>query len=123
MAFLVRTLVTAVALFVAAAVVPGVRFDACGAALVPDTACVVSVLLTALILGVLNALVRPILVLIALPITCLTLGLFVLVINGVVLLIAAQFGFLGFHVDGLVSAIVGGIVVSVVGFVLNLVVR
>ncbi len=123
MPLVVRTLVTAVALFVAAAFVPGISFESCGPTLIPDTTCVISVLLTALVLGLLNALVRPLLVLISMPVTCLTLGLFVLVINGVMLLLAAQLRFLGFAVDGLLPAIVGGIVVSVVSFVLNLVVR
>jgi len=64
-----------------------------------------------------NALVRPIISLIAMPITCLTLGLFQLVIAGLMLLLVSAIPFLDFHVDGIITAIIGAIVIGLVGFV------
>ncbi len=122
MPFLAHTVVTAVALLAAAYLVPGITFapPSYGFGLEGDR--FVSLFLSAIALGVLNALVRPILLAVSLPITCLSLGLFILVINGVILWLAAQVGFLGLHVDTLWSAIVGALVVGAVSFVLNLVV-
>ena len=65
----------------------------------------------------LAAFVRPIISLIAMPITCLTLGLFQLVIAGLMLLLVSAIPFLDFHVDGILTAIVGAIVIGLVGFV------
>lgn len=76
----------------------------------------------ALVLALLNALVRPIISLLALPITCLTLGLFHFVINAIMFWLAAQF-VPGVRVDGFVAALIGSLIVSVVGAVTNLVVR
>jgi len=74
--------------------------------------------IAALALGIVNAVIRPVLELIALPITCLTLGLFSLVINAVLFLVVGQF-VPGFHVAGFVSALFGTIVMGIVGAVLN----
>ena len=122
MRFLIRTAVTAVALLIAAYVVPGVSFQPPSYGFGPEGDRFLSILLSAIALGVLNAFVRPILFTLSLPITCLSLGLFILVINGVVLWLAAQIGFLGLHVADFWSAILGALVVGVVSFVLNLVV-
>jgi putative membrane protein len=70
------------------------------------------------VLGVLNTFVRPILLMLSMPITCLTLGLFILVLNGLMLVILSLLP-LGFRVDGLLSAILGSLIVSVASFVLN----
>src|SRR3990172_6060967 len=95
--FLVRVLITAFGLWVAAALVPGIRIDG-----------LITLLIAALLLGVVNALVRPLVVLLTLPLTVLTLGLFLLVVNGLMLeLVAALLG--GFHVNGLWGAVVGSI--------------
>src|SRR5438105_2459658 len=75
-------------------------------------------LIAGLLLGILNAFVRPILDLLAAPITCLTLGLFHLVINGIMLYILSLLP-IGFHVTNIVYAIVGALVISVVSFVLS----
>lgn len=69
----------------------------------------------ALVLGAANALVRPILVLLTLPVTILTLGLFILVINALMLMLAAAFVD-GFEVEDFASAVVGSIVFSVMNF-------
>jgi putative membrane protein len=76
----------------------------------------------ALVLGVLNAVVRPILELLALPITCLTLGLFHFVINAIVFAIAAAL-VPGVVVNGFVAALIGALIVSAVGLLMSMLVR
>ena len=78
--------------------------------------------LFALVLGVLNAVVRPILEMLALPITCLTLGLFHFVINAIVFGIAAWL-VPDVQVNGFLAALVGALVVSGVGLLMSMVVR
>ena len=99
--FLTRLLITALGLFVASKIVPGVWFDGWG-----------SLVVAAVLLGIVNAIVRPILILLTLPITLLTLGLFLLVINGISLGVVAWL-LPGFGVSGLMSATLGAIVVGV----------
>ena len=99
--FLIRTLITAVGLWLANALIPGI--DIAG----PGT-----LALAALLMGLVNALVRPILVVITLPITIVTLGLFLLVIN------AAMFGLVaamleGFRVSGFFAALFGWLIVTI----------
>ena len=81
-----------------------------------------SALVAALVLGFVNTLIRPVLVLLTLPVTLLTLGLFLLVINALMLLltswVATRIG-VGWYVDGFGTALLGSIIVSVVSFVLN----
>jgi putative membrane protein len=114
MAFLLRTVVTAASLWVATIFVPGVK-------IAPPAGedYIVALAISAIALGLLNAIVRPVLVLLSLPITCLTLGLFIIVVNGIMLLILTLVPFAGFQVDGLLSAIAAGIVVSLTSFLLN----
>lgn len=104
MGFVLHWLVLAVALWVAASIVPGV-----------SVASWQSLAIGALILGFVNAIVRPILVILTLPITILTLGLFYLIVN------AAAFGLAaalvpGFSIDSLGSAVLGALVVSLVSW-------
>jgi len=110
---LIRWTISALALFVAAWVVPGIRVD--------GTAWVVYALM-AIFLGLANALVRPLLKFLTCPLILLTLGLFVLVINGVTLWLSAwvanQFG-VGFYVDGFWPAFLGALIVSVVTTILS----
>lgn len=73
-------------------------------------------LLFALLLGILNAFLRPILLLLSLPLTLLTLGLFTLVVNALVFWVATLIE-VGVRVDGFVGAFLGALVVSVVSFV------
>lgn len=74
-------------------------------------------LIVAVVLGLINTLIRPILVILTLPVTLLTLGLFIFVING--LLFWAVGSFLpGFHVDGFWSGVFGAIVYSIISWVL-----
>ena len=104
---LLRWIINTFALAVVSAIVPGIHSTGLGPTLI-----------AALVLGLLNALVRPILLLITLPINLLTLGLFTFVVNGFMLKLTASF-VEGFTVDGFGSAILGALVLSVVSFVLS----
>lgn len=104
MGFLLHWLVTAVALAAADWILPGVRISS-GKALA----------ISALVLGFMNAIVRPILVVLTLPLTVLTLGLFYLVVNGLAFALAAYL-VPGFQVRSLESAILGALIVSVVSW-------
>ncbi len=113
----VRWLISALALLAAAWLVPGIRVV--GNAWVAYAA-------MAVILGLVNAVIRPLLKLLTCPLIVLTLGLFVLVINAVTLLIAARIAEalrIGFYVDGFVPALLGALIVSIVTVVLSAVVR
>lgn len=110
---LVRLIVNAVALWVAVELVPGLAYDG-------D---LVTLLLVALIFGLVNALVRPLLAVLSCPLIILTLGLFILVINGLMLALTAwlsrQFG-LGFTVESFWAALLGAIVISIVSALLSM---
>jgi putative membrane protein len=110
-----RTLINAIAIAITAYFLPGISYGhtsyGYGAA---DPW--VSLLLTAFVLGIVNAFVRPIISLISMPITCLTLGLFQVVIAGLMLLLVSAIPFLGFAVDGLFTAIIGAVIIGIVGF-------
>lgn len=105
MTTLTRIFLTALALLLVAQVVPGIVIDG----LVPA-------LLAAVVLGLLNAIVRPVLVVLTLPVTILTLGLFLLIINGALFALAAAF-IDGFTVSGFPAALLGSLIVSIVSTV------
>lgn len=105
--FLQRWLVTTLGVLVAVAVVPGIDYES-----VPD------VLLASLLLGGLNAFVRPLLLRMTLPLVLMTLGLLVLVINALVLYLVGQL-VPGFHVAGFWSAFFGGLLISIVSLTVN----
>jgi putative membrane protein len=102
---LISWLVTTVAILIAAYVIPGIRIESLGAALIG-----------AAILGILNVVLKPILVILTLPITLLTLGLFLFVVNALVFLLAGSL-LSGFHVDSFWSALLGSLVVSIVSYI------
>jgi len=107
MKILVRWLLLAAALLLVANIYPGVQVASFGAAMI-----------AALVLGLFNTLLRPILVLLTLPVTLLTLGLFLFVINALLFYFAASvIG--GFHVAGFVAALIGSILYSVCGLVID----
>jgi putative membrane protein len=81
-----------------------------------------SLLAAALILGLINAIVRPILVILTLPLTLITLGLFLLVINAAMLLLTAHF-LRGFYVHGFVAAFWGALIVSIAGWFGSVLIR
>ncbi len=105
--FAVHILVTAALLSVVGSLVSDIEVE-------DGTAAVVG----ALVLGLANAFIRPILLLLALPFTLLTLGLFVLVVNAVTLQIAASF-VPGFRVEGFKAALVGSLLLAVLNFAVS----
>jgi len=115
---LVRLLASAVALAVAAGLVDGISVG-------PGTnrERALTLLGVAIIFGLVNAIVRPILRLLTLPLVVLTLGLFLLVLNALMLLltewIANQFD-LAFHVDGFWSALLGALIITLVSFLISI---
>ena len=119
MRLIVRLLATAVALAVAAWLVDGISVGPG-----TDTERALTLLGVAVIFGLVNAIVRPILRLLTLPLVVLTLGLFLLVLNALMLLltewIAEQFD-LAFQVDGFWSALIGALIITVVSFLINIV--
>ena len=76
-------------------------------------------LAAAFILGIVNAVVRPILILLTLPLTVFTFGFFLLIINGLMLGLASYF-VPGFYVSGLGGAIIGSILISIVSWILSI---
>jgi putative membrane protein len=123
MRLLIRWFINAVALAAAAYVVP--LFIPGGITIVGEPAWL-TVAITALIFGLINALLRPIVKLLTCPLIILTLGLFTLIINGLMLWlsswIAEQFG-VGFQVAGFWPAFWGALVISIVSLVLSLIFR
>lgn len=111
MRMLTHILVTAVALAVAAYILPGVHITS-----------VAALLVASLVLGVVNGILRPVLVLVTLPITLLTLGLFYLVVNGLTFGLAAAV-VPGFDVDSFGWAMLGAIVVGVASWVVGAIVK
>jgi putative membrane protein len=83
---------------------------------------VMAALAAAFVLGLVNAVVRPLFVLLTLPVTVVTLGAFLLVINGLLLWLVTAF-VPGFHVNGLLAAVVASILLSVVSWILTRVVQ
>jgi putative membrane protein len=102
--FFFRLVITALGLWLAATIVPGVSFEGWGALVV-----------AALLLGIVNAVIRPILLVLTFPITLLTLGLFILVVNGISLALVAWL-VPGFHVTGLLAAVLAALVLGVTGW-------
>src|SRR6476620_826264 len=116
MHFLLRLLINAAALWVAIHIVSGVSHDGSW----------ISLMLVALVFGVLNASVRPLLKLFTFPLLILTLGLFTFVINAFMLMLTGRVSNmlgLGFHVAGFGSAFLGALVVSFVSFLLSMFVK
>ena len=116
---IVQLLINAGALYVAVLVVPNLDFD-----FAPDGAWL-KFLLVAFIFGLVNTFVRPILQIFTLPITLMTLGLFLLIINALMLLLTDLISdelALGLSVGDFLAALLGAIVISVVGFVLSMVI-
>ncbi len=102
MKWIIRLLVSAIAVFVAAHLIPGIEVSGYGGALK-----------AAIILGLLNLFVRPIIMLFALPLNFLTLGLFSLVINGFLFWLAGNL-LPGFQVHHFVAAFLGALIVAIV---------
>jgi putative membrane protein len=110
-AFLKRWLITTVAVMLAASIVPGIQWLTFG-----------GLLMATLLLGLLNAFVRPIMLLLSLPLLILSLGLFVLIINAL-LLYGVGHILRDFHVDTFGAAFWGSLIISIVSMMLNLLVK
>ncbi|MCR5874293.1 phage holin family protein [Phenylobacterium sp. J426] len=109
--FLVRAVFAAIGLWIAAKIVPGVEVENTG-----------TLVVAAILLGVVNAIVRPVVFILTLPLTIVTLGLFLLVVNAAMIgLVAMLLG--GFHVDGLVPGVFAAIVTGVVSWIGNMIAR
>src|SRR3954464_1810181 len=105
--FVFRWLVTTVGVMVAAAFMPGIRYDSTGA-----------LIGAALLLGILNAFVRPILLVLGAPLILLTLGIFILIVNGLMLYwVASVIG--GFPVASFGNAFWGALVISIISWLLS----
>src|SRR3989475_11359299 len=98
--FVFRLVITGLGLWAAETIVPGVRIDGWG-----------NLIVAALLLGIVNAVIRPIILILTLPLTILTMGLFILVVNGISLALVAWL-IPGFSLSGLGAAILGSIVVG-----------
>jgi putative membrane protein len=105
--FLIRAVVVAIGLWLASKIVSGIAFNSTE-----------TLIAAALLLGIVNAFVRPIIVILTLPITLLTLGLFLLVINALMIMLVAWF-LPGFLVAGFWSAIFAAIVVGLTSWVMS----
>jgi len=120
-----RALINALAIVVAAYVVNQIQPDAIQWGKVDygqgELGRYLSLILTGLALGIVNAIVKPILVMVSMPITCLTLGLFIFVINALMLLLVSAIPFLGFVVNGFFVALVASVVISAVSWALSMV--
>ncbi len=106
-AFIVRWLVTTVAVLVSAHLIRGIGYDNAGA-----------LLGASLLLGIINAFVRPVLLLLSLPWIIFTMGLFILVINALLLMLVSAV-VPSFHVEGFWSAFFGAIIISIVSWALS----
>ena len=117
MGIIVRILVNAVALWIATLVVDGVDVDAS-----TTGGEVLTIVVVATVFGLINLFIKPIVKLLSLPLYIITLGLFTLVVNALMLLLTSWIaGLLGvpFDVDGFWAAVLGGLVISVVSWLLN----
>ena len=105
--FVIRVLVVAISLWISSKIVPGVTINDGW-----------SLFWAALLLGLVNAVVRPVVIILTLPLTILTLGLFLLLINAAMLSLVAWM-LDGMTVDGFWSAFFGAIVISIVGWLVT----
>lgn len=106
MGFLIRILISALAAMLTTYLLRGVKIDG-----------FVTALILALVLAILNALVKPVLVILTLPVTIVTLGLFLLVINALLIMLAAKI-VPGFKVDGFWWALAFSIVMSIINSII-----
>ncbi len=106
--FLLRVVFNAIAIYVTAYVVAGIRYDGG----------IVELLIAGLLLGALNAVLKPLLVFLALPLIIVTLGLFYFVLNGIILLLLAML-LPSLSISGIFSAVVGSLFLGLVNLVLH----
>src|SRR5437588_13050885 len=105
--FVFRWAVTTIAVMVASSIIRGIRYDT-----------VAALIGASLLLGILNAFIRPFLLILSAPLILVTLGFFILMLNGLLLLVVPSV-VVGFHVDHFWSAFWGAIVISIVSWILS----
>jgi putative membrane protein len=105
--FVIRWLVTTVAVMAASSIIHGIRYDN-----------MASLIGAALLLGILNAFLRPVVLILSVPLILLTLGLFILVVNALMLYLVPEI-VTGFHVESFGSAFWGAIIISIVSWILS----
>jgi putative membrane protein len=123
---LIRLIATAAALFVAVRLVPGIRLAGTEEGVLTNTDAVLSLLVVAVIFGLVNAILKPILKLSTCLINVATVGLFAFVINAFLLWLTSFIALrlhLPFEVDGALAALMGSIIISVVSMVLSIFIR
>ena len=108
MNILLRILISAVAVLLTSYLLPGVRINS-----------FLSALIVAVVLAILNGILKPVLIILTIPITILTLGLFLLVINAMIILIASSF-IAGFYVEGFWWALLFSIILSFISYLLGI---
>jgi putative membrane protein len=108
MNFIFKVIISAIAVFISAYILPGVSVDG-----------FITAIIVAFVIAVLNVLLRPLLVFFTIPVTFFTLGLFLLVINAFIIIIASKF-VAGFNIDGFWHALLFGIILSVITYILEL---
>ena len=108
---IIKWFINAVALGVASWIFPGISFSSLG-----------DLLIASAIFGILNTVIKPVLIILTLPINILSLGLFTFVINAIMLILTAEF-LSGFYITGFWSALGGAIVVSLVSILLNMILK
>ena len=107
MKILINLVLSAVAVFIASYILPGVH-----------VASFTSALIAAVVLGIINAVIKPILLILTLPINILTLGLFTFVLNAVLIMVTAAI-VPGFSVDGFIWALILSVVLTIINSVLH----
>lgn len=111
MKFIAELIIRSFVLLLTSYILPGFKIDSYTTAL-----------LVAIVLGILNMLVKPLLIFFTLPATILTLGLFIFVINAVLLIIASNL-IKGFHIDSFFTAIVAAVLISIISTLLTSILR
>ncbi|MGY6529900.1 MAG: phage holin family protein [Cyanobacterium sp.] len=105
--FIITLSITALSMYVASVVIPGMIMESAGAAFIG-----------AFIFGLINSIIKPILVFFTFPITIVTLGLFLLVVNAICFSLVGYFT-PGFKVGGFLNALFGSVIVSIVSTIIN----
>ncbi len=102
---LIRFFITLISVGGAAYLIEGIYIDS-----------VTALIISSIVLGLINAFIRPVFIILTLPITILTLGLFLFLINGIMLVLAAAL-VPGFHIQSVWAAVLGWIIISIIGWV------
>jgi len=106
--FIIRLLISAVSLIIVAYLIPGITFDS-----------YLTVLFAALILGIVNAIIRPVILILTLPINILTLGIFTFIVNAFMLWIVHLL-ISGFHITNFSTAIWGALIYWIINWIINI---